>query len=274
MISAEAIPPTRVLLLVEDNPGEVELVREMLLDTDEEATDRYKLIHASSMAAARAQLAGAPVDVVLLDLSLPDTSGVQTVAETREAAHNTPIVVLTGHDDARLADHCLHAGAHDFLRKSEVNARQLRRAIGYAVSRRQRAMLMELQQQIDDLSRLGTARQSTTVTAGLSRTGALRQREPTVFDELQTDYVELLHPYLVRALPPPSRGALERLITRLGDHGGGPRDLIDVHVAALEQIMADARGTGLEVVVAEARIVAISMMGLLVDYYRVGYRRR
>ena len=47
-----------------------------------------------------------------------------------------------------------------------------------------------------------------------------------------------------------------------------------MHVAALEQIMADAQGTGLEVVVAEARVVAISMMGLLVDYYRVGHRRR
>jgi hypothetical protein len=89
-------------------------------------------------------------------------------------------------------------------------------------------------------------------------------------------YYALLEPYLVhltdRVAAAPS--ALEVLITSLGDAGGGPRDLLDVHVAALDQALAVHADARARPIVYESRLLALQMMGLLVDYYRVGHRRR
>ena len=64
---------------------------------------------------------------------------------------------------------------------------------------------------------------------------------------------------------------MERVVTIIGGANGGPRDLLDVHVAALEHVFERVPNAG--AFVYEARLVALEMMGLLVDYYRVGYRR-
>ena len=64
------------------------------------------------------------------------------------------------------------------------------------------------------------------------------------------------------------------MVTQLGDASGGPRDLLDVHVAALDQAMALFTDAHASTLVFEARLMALEMMGLLVDYYRVGLRRR
>jgi two-component system cell cycle response regulator len=124
---------TRVLL-VEDNPGDARLVREALNDG---APDEFMVQVADSLQRALESLgpSAEPVDVVLLDLSLPDSQGLETyrAVHTRDPA--VPVLVLSGLNDEGVALKAVNEGAQDFLRKSKVDSELLPRAIRYAIER-------------------------------------------------------------------------------------------------------------------------------------------
>lgn len=122
----------RLLLVVEDNPGDAHLLRLMLDEHDPVAT---QLTTVSSMREAEAHLATSEVDVILLDLGLPDAQGLDAVRRARLAAPGVPLVVLTGLDDESLAAEALQAGAQDYLIKGQIEARSLLRAVRYAIER-------------------------------------------------------------------------------------------------------------------------------------------
>ena len=122
---------TRVLL-VEDNPGDARLIRELLQD----AGDADVLLdEAQRVDEASALLDQHEFDVLLLDLSLPDSHGFETFAKLHAHASRVPIVVLTGHDDEAMALAAVKAGAQDYLVKGLVSAELLTRAIRYAIER-------------------------------------------------------------------------------------------------------------------------------------------
>ncbi|AUG53714.1 response regulator [Thalassospira marina] len=123
------------ILLVEDNPGDAFLVQTLL----EEAGETFDIEHRINLAGAL-ELLSAPTpekrfDVVLLDLTLPDSSGVQTISRIRDADGRVPIVVLTGHKDEELAFDALQHGAEDYLTKEFPDGRMIRRSIRYAIER-------------------------------------------------------------------------------------------------------------------------------------------
>lgn len=124
--------PTRILL-VEDNPGDARLIRETLREAE---SFPFELALADRLAAAEVRLAAEPFDVVLLDLSLPDAHGLETVRRTLAAAPEAPIVVLTGLDDETLAVNAVQAGAQDYLVKGRLDGTLLARAIRYAMERK------------------------------------------------------------------------------------------------------------------------------------------
>src|SRR5690606_33347448 len=103
--------PLRILL-VEDNPGDARLLRELLRES---GSLKFDLAHVDRLSEARERLAVEPADVVLLDLSLPDAHGLDSVRGMLEAAPGTPIIVLTGLDDDATAVQAVQAGAQDFL---------------------------------------------------------------------------------------------------------------------------------------------------------------
>ncbi|HEX5691159.1 MAG TPA: response regulator, partial [Roseiflexaceae bacterium] len=226
-------PRTYAVLLVEDNPGDVDLIKEYFDQVD---SDSYQVLTASSTAEARQELSSQQVDVVLLDLSLPDSSGTETVRTMRAAAGDVPIVVLTGAVDEALGLACIDAGAQDFLPKNELRPILLRRAVGYAVSRLREAQLRALQEALEHFRAMSSSASATSMTATLAGVGPLRTRYASDFKQLVDEYFDLLGIYLSRLalrkeLP---RETMERLITELGDRAAGPRDLIDVHLAALD----------------------------------------
>lgn len=90
---------------------------------------------AASLAEAGALLSASHYDCILLDLGLPDVEGIQTVRAVLQASPGTPIVVLTGEEDAAIAQEALRAGAQDFLEKVQADAGVLDRAIHHAVER-------------------------------------------------------------------------------------------------------------------------------------------
>ena len=124
--------PISSLLLIEDNLGDARLLREML---SEARPRRTVLTHVESMAAAEAHLAANSVDVILLDLGLPDAQGVEAIRRAHAAAPRVPLVVLTGLDDEDLAGQALKEGAQDYLIKGQIETRGLLRALRYAIER-------------------------------------------------------------------------------------------------------------------------------------------
>jgi two-component system cell cycle response regulator len=122
------------VLLVEDNPGDARLVRESLNDG---APGQFTVQVADALAPALEALRATPdeVDVVLLDLSLPDSSGLETYRAVHSVSPTVPILVLSGLNDESLALRAVNEGAQDFLRKARVDGEVLPRAIRYAIER-------------------------------------------------------------------------------------------------------------------------------------------
>lgn len=137
------------VLLIEDNPGDARLILELLREVP---TANLALEHVDRLEPALARLRDAPVDVVLLDLALPDSRGHGTFAAVYGLAPDVPIIVLTGLGDDGLAVRVVHEGAQDFLVKGQVDGPVLWRAIRYAIER-QRARL-ELRQGEREIKRL------------------------------------------------------------------------------------------------------------------------
>ena len=127
------VEPAVRILLVEDNPGDARMLRELLRDAGSFAFD---LQHVDRLADAREWLRTQGADVVLLDLSLPDAHGLETVRLMLEAAPEVPIIVLTGLDDDATAVQAVKAGAQDFLVKGYVEGPLLARAVRYARERK------------------------------------------------------------------------------------------------------------------------------------------
>lgn len=121
------------LLVVEDNPGDVRLLEETL---KEEGGGNLDLLMATSMADAETILHSNAVDIILLDLGLPDARGLDAVRRARAAAPRLPLVVLTGLDDEDIAAQALQEGAQDYIIKGQVDLRGLSRAMRYAVERK------------------------------------------------------------------------------------------------------------------------------------------
>ncbi len=123
----------RKILLIEDNPGDARLLGEALSDA---AGHSFDLEHVKDLGAALDRLAQGGIDVVLLDLSLPDSAGLETFAKTHAAAPEVPMIVLSGQDDEALAIQTVHEGAQDYLVKGQVDGRLLVRSIRYAIERK------------------------------------------------------------------------------------------------------------------------------------------
>jgi len=120
------------VLLVEDNAGDVRLLREMF---SKEKREAFQLTHLLRMSEAETHLAKGGVDIVLLDLGLPDGHGIDTVRRAHAAAPEVPVIVLTGLEDEALAAEAMNAGAQDYLIKGQIENRALPRALRHAVER-------------------------------------------------------------------------------------------------------------------------------------------
>src|ERR1700691_1525145 len=121
------------VLLVEDNPGDARLLREMLR---EHSSRGIELTLVDCMDDAERHIAEHPVDIILLDLGLPDVQGLEAVRRAHAAAPGVPLVVLTGLDDESLAVQALQQGAQDYLIKGQIETRGLLRALRYAIERK------------------------------------------------------------------------------------------------------------------------------------------
>jgi diguanylate cyclase (GGDEF)-like protein/PAS domain S-box-containing protein len=123
----------KTLLLVEDNPGDARLLREML---NEQGLHRTEVTHVQQLQDAEKHLLDHEVDIILLDLGLPDAQGLIALRRARAFAPRIPLVVLTGLDDEAMAVQSLQEGAQDYLVKGQIDARSLLQALRHAIERK------------------------------------------------------------------------------------------------------------------------------------------
>ncbi len=123
--------PIRVLL-VEDNPGDARIIVEMLREVD---ANLFQLQSVDRLDTALQRLGRATVDVVLLDLGLPDSVGLETFRRAHREAVVEPIIVISGFDDEDTALEAVRAGAQDYLVKGRIDGAALTRVIRYAIER-------------------------------------------------------------------------------------------------------------------------------------------
>lgn len=183
--------PLRILL-VEDNPGDVRLLREMF---STERPDSYEITHLPRLGLALNHLARGGVDIVLLDLGLPDGEGMDTVRRVRKLAPQVPLIVLTGRDDDDTVAEAMLEGAQDYLVKGQIETRALPRALRHAIERfrlRAKAALanLELERRVREkdlmLSEIHhRVKNSLQVVSSLLRLEAGRIQDPAVAEMLQ-----------------------------------------------------------------------------------------
>ncbi|MBC8412402.1 MAG: GGDEF domain-containing response regulator [Nitrospira sp.] len=122
------------ILLVEDNPGDIRLFRENISEVYDTS---YMISHAGRLSETLRTLDESSPDVVILDLTLPDSDGYNTFINVRMHAPNVPIILLTSIVDEDLAVRALQNGAQDYLIKGQVDSAQLHRSIRFAIQRNQ-----------------------------------------------------------------------------------------------------------------------------------------
>ncbi|MFP4053301.1 MAG: response regulator [Phycisphaerae bacterium] len=280
------------ILLIEDDREQVQHLREKLVLADSDAEESalsaallrggtlqdpsaditFRLHHESTLSEALKSLTRGGIDVILLDLGLPDSDGLGTLEAVYSQVPEIPIVVLTGPGDAELAIRAMGNGAEDFLLKDSTDRNTLVRALRYATQRHRmlRRMERERQRELASLARL-TSSGFPSVTARYFGAQALVDSAPGTFNELVQAYEELLEHTLENQTHDTQRdlsGEVRLLARRLGFFKAGPRDAVLIHTTALKRKKSTGNVRRTQAYAQEGRYLLLELMGYMVSFYQ------
>lgn len=197
------------VLLVEDNPADARLFRETIVDTRRLPP---LLTHVQRLGDAIERLRAERFDVVLLDLSLPDSEGLDSIVRVHEKVPEIPIVILTGQDDEQLALKAVRAGAQDYLVKGQGDGNLLLRAMRYAIERKR---IEEALQQREEHFR-SLIENALDVITILSKEGVIRYESPAVARVLGYEPENLEGQRIAPYVHPDDTSQLNRLLGGTG----------------------------------------------------------
>lgn len=134
------------VLLIEDNTGDARLIQEMLRDAEMASGGTFScnIVYVERLSSGIARLALGGIDVVILDLSLPDAHGFDMFGDARLSIPRAPVIVLTGLEDEQIIRTAMKRGAQDYLVKGKIDGGILVRAIRHAMERHR--LLVELEE--------------------------------------------------------------------------------------------------------------------------------
>ena len=213
------------ILLVEDDPDDVWVMRNLLSDRWDTPFD---LVQVELLSAAIERSAEDHFDVILLDLSLPDSRGLQTFFAMHAQVGDVPIVVLSGYNDEQSAIKAVQAGAQDYLVKGQVNDHLLVRSIRYAIERGRRHRAEEVMRDTSEEFRAAGEIQQrlypseAPVLPGFDIAGALLPAKATAGDYF--DYIPMLD------------DCLALVVGDVSSHGMGPALLMSETRACLRTL--------------------------------------
>jgi serine phosphatase RsbU (regulator of sigma subunit) len=232
------------ILLVEDDPDDVWVMRNLLSDRWDAPFD---LVQVELLSAALERCVEDRFDVILLDLSLPDSRGLQTFFAMHAQVGESPIVVLSGHNDEQSAIKAVQAGAQDYLVKGQLNDHLLIRSIRYAIERGRRHRAEEVMRDTSEEFRAAGEIQQRLYPSqppmlpGFEIAGALFAAKATAGDYF--DYIPMLD------------GCLGLVVGDVSSHGMGPALLMSETRACLRTLTQSHSDVG-EILTRTNRVLA------------------
>lgn len=263
------------VLVIEDNPDDRELFRRQLRQMQDGA---FSFREAETLDDGLSQIGANSVDLVALDLNLPDSSGLETLQTVFEAAPSVPIIVLTGETDNGLGVEAIKQGAQDFIIKGEFSTELVTRCVRYTLERQRLAMALEAaefreqqEREQGSIERLADP-PKTGVSARAFNVKRLRDAAPMQFSDIAIEYRKILTDAVeqkatVADFDVPAR--LKQLAARLARMRIAPRDLVELHLTALQSISSDVNPKKARVASFEGRLVLLETMGHLAGEYRL-----
>ncbi len=175
------------ILLIEDNPGDARLVELLLMDTD---LSECEITNATSLAGGMEHLEkGGDYIAILLDLTLPDSRGFETLEQLISKYPDNNVIVLTGLSDKSLGVNAVKAGAQDFLVKGAFEAEQLAKTLRYSIERRSALKRLEETQRIASIGnwQLDLATGEVSASSEVFRLFGLKARKTIMLEEVLED---------------------------------------------------------------------------------------
>jgi len=255
------------ILLIEDSETDARLIREYFTSHEE---SQFQITVAQRLSDGFGKLKTEKFDILLLDLSLPDSAGLGTVKKVTAISPDIPIIVLTGMKDEQIALQSVKAGAQDYLVKDQLNSELLIRSINYAIERHHYERQRE--QELNDFRQMTQV--STTITSRSFGLGPLKESQTAIFHEFVSSFETFLDKAIEKRVFQADNNLSTELWTmseKLGFIKAGPRDVIDIFVTALENKSKDANMEKIKVFMEEGRILMIQLMGHLISFYRNYY---
>jgi CheY-like chemotaxis protein len=260
------------VLVVEDNPDDAVILQDYLGQSD---SPRFLVEQVSTLAHGMRRLRASQPDVLLLDLALTDSRGIETVIRAREEAPEVPIVVLTGLNDEDVAVRALREGAQDYLVKSRLDGAALVRSIRYAIQRhRIQKGLQQARREHDtkEVPSLGSP-----AGVGFAALPAEIFGPRSLVVAQSSDLVEHLGETLRSALGPGATRSgvavsarLRELADVLRHRRAGPRDVVEIYLSCLKARGADPAIKDFEAFREQSLRLVLELMGHLAACYRTG----
>lgn len=263
------------VLIVEDDADFAAILAESLAPSDG-ADGEFATRHVGDLSKAQDAVATEDWSAILLDLNLPDSTGMSTLKSLHEIVR-APIVVVTGTRDDRFANTAIRNGAHDLVVKGDLRPDAMRLVVRHAIARHrhyaswieQLGQMIDIEE-IDHLTALTGPRPSSVAGRALGL-GSIAETAPDVYADITGMYADLLEMSVDRSAYKdgvPTDTEADRIARAMGFAGAGPRDVVDVHTAALRGRLDQASPGARRAYVAEGRNVLVQVMGYLASYYR------
>lgn len=262
------------VLLVEDNEDDILLVQRLLAVAPDVEVSTVRTLED-----ARRAVRQVGIDVVLLDLTLPDSAGMSTFDGLRVPGDQPPVVILTGINEESIGLDAVKGGAQDYLVKDQLTAPLLLRSMHYAVARhRMLRSLSEITREEERLRELYSMERltgdgPTSITARSFEVRPLRDAAPGPYEGFAATYASILNDaFDAKVFKVDHRIAdrLRHLAEELGRYRAGPRDVVQIHLEVLQAQMKKETTGRAQAYLEEGRLLVLELMGDLAAFYR-GY---
>lgn len=251
------------ILLIEDNPGDARLIEEMLADSQGAL---FELTNVVRLTTGLARLATEQFDVCLLDLTLPDSEGLDTFIKLYAKAPYLPIVVLSGFNDDFIAAQTMREGAQDYLVKGHVDGQLLIRSLYYAMERQR---LLEELAESEPLSPISSLKQLPHYQyyVALSQNDK-PQAKAEAQKELICAYQQIISNYseaIEKREPCPSE-QLEYFAAQLAANQTSAQQLMQIHLACLSQLSEQRPAS--HILLHDTQLVLVELLCKMMELYR------
>lgn len=266
------------ILLIEDNTTDVLLLTENLQEIKNETFS----IHAvATLNLALVAHKTDEFDIVIMDLNLPDSVGLDTFVNFRKHAGNTPVILLTSVESYELGLAAVKMGAQDFMVKHHVQPNLLSHAIRYAIERSQLQDQIEKppqpepgQQELKILEEMLSSKHTSNASE-FDSAPSLRASNPQLFASIVQIYQTVLSQGTVSQtlrVDTIMMSNLHVLGDELGRSNSDFRDILDIHTQALRQALASFSEEDSQKLLPGSRVAVLSLMGHLSEFYRAWYK--